>query len=393
MDEGLINSFLDKWHDELKLSIVENGSLCLALFSDNGQLIFANQTMMALFISPEKPSGNILNPSFEKLTGFTSTTSLIYKGFLTLGNFSSINTSILVRVYRKEDEILIIGGVDTRQLTQQNETMHDLNREINNLQRLLIKEKSSLENILRQLNQANIELKEANASKDKFFSIIAHDLKNPFNALLGFSDLLMANYKNMEPQEIEEQLQMLSSASHQAYNLLEDLLMWSKAQQGKITFLPQKIIINDIFDEIQSNLENVAAKKSISVKFDDSPDTVLYADLNMLKTILRNLISNAIKFSPRGSDVKVQVDTENEFARISVSDKGIGISEKNLSRLWQLSEQFTTKGTENEDGTGLGLVLCREFVEKHGGKIWAASEQGKGSDFMFTIPLFDKKYE
>jgi len=393
MDEGLINSFLDKWHDELKLSIVENGSLCFALFSDKGQLIFANQTMMALFISPEKPADNILNPSFEKLTGFTSTTSLIYKGFLTLGNFSSINTSILVRVYRKEDEILIIGGVDTRQLTQQNETMHDLNREINNLQRLLIKEKSSLENILRQLNQANIELKEANASKDKFFSIIAHDLKNPFNALLGFSDLLMANYKNMEPQEIEEQLQMLSSASHQAYNLLEDLLMWSKAQQGKITFLPQKIIINDIFDEIQSNLENVAAKKSISVKFDDYPDTALYADLNMLKTILRNLISNAIKFSPRGSDVKVQVDTENEFARISVSDKGIGISEKNLSRLWQLSEQFTTKGTENEDGTGLGLVLCREFVEKHGGKIWAASEQGKGSDFMFTIPLFDKKYE
>ncbi|MHC1690229.1 MAG: sensor histidine kinase [Bacteroidales bacterium] len=393
MDEGLINSFLDKWHDELKLSIVENGSLCLALFSENGELLFANKTMKELFINPEKPSDNILNPSFEKLTGFTSTTSLIYKGFLTLGNFSSINTSILVRVYRKENEILIIGGVDTRQLTQQNETMHDLNREINNLQRLLIKEKSSLENILRQLNQANIELKEANASKDKFFSIIAHDLKNPFNALLGFSDLLMANYKNMEPQEIEEQLQMLSSASHQAYNLLEDLLMWSKAQQGKITFLPQKIIINDIFDEIQSNLENVAAKKSISVKFDDSPDTVLYADLNMLKTILRNLISNAIKFSPRGSDVKVQVDTENEFARISVSDKGIGISEKNLSRLWQLSEQFTTKGTENEDGTGLGLVLCREFVEKHGGKIWAASEQGNGSDFMFTIPLFDKKYE
>lgn len=393
MDEGLINSFLDKWHDELKLSIVENESLCLALFSENGELIFANKTMKALFINPEKPSDNILNPSFEKLAGFTSTTSLIFKGFLTLGNFSSINTSILVRVYRKENEILIIGGVDTRQLIQQNETMHNLNREINNLQRLLIKEKSSLENILRQLNQANIELKEANASKDKFFSIIAHDLKNPFNALLGFSDLLMANYKNMEPQEIEEQLQMLSSASHQAYNLLEDLLMWSKAQQGKITFLPQKIIINDIFDEIQSNLENVAAKKSISVKFDDYPDTALYADLNMLKTILRNLISNAIKFSPRGSDVKVQVDTENEFARISVSDKGIGISEKNLSRLWQLSEQFTTKGTENEDGTGLGLVLCREFVEKHGGKIWAASEQGKGSDFMFTIPLFDKKYE
>lgn len=391
MNKGLINSFFDKWFDELKLSVLENESLCIALFSDNGELIFANKTMTALFIIPGKPSGNILNPSFEKLAGFKSKTSLVYKGFLTLGNFSSINTSILVRAYRKDDEILIIGGVDTRQLSQQNETMHNLNREISNLQRLLIKEKSSLENILRQLNQANIELKEANATKDKFFSIIAHDLKNPFNALIGFSELLMENQKTMEPQETEELVQMLNNASHQAYNLLEDLLMWSKAQQGKIAFIPQKIIANNIFDEIQSNLENVAAKKSIFIKFDDSTDTVLYADSNMLKTILRNLISNAIKFSSRGGEVRVQIEKEGEFARITVSDNGTGISEINLNRLWQLSEQFTTKGTENEDGTGLGLVLCKEFVDRHGGKIWAESELGKGSNFMFTIPLFDGK--
>ena len=391
MNKELINSFFDKWFDELKLSVLENESLCIALFSDNGELIFANKTMTALFIIPGKPSGNILNPSFEKLAGFKSKTSLVYKGFLTLGTFSSINTSILVRAYRKDNEILIIGGVDTRQLSQQNETMHNLNREINNLQRLLIKEKSSLEHILRQLNQANIELKEANATKDKFFSIIAHDLKNPFNALIGFSEILMENQKNMDPQEVEELIQMLNNASHQAYKLLEDLLMWSKAQQGKIAFIPQKIIVNDIFDEIQSNLENVAAKKSIFIKFDDSTDTVLYADSNMLKTILRNLISNAIKFSSRGSEVRVQIEKEDEFARITVSDYGTGISEINLDRLWQLSGQFTTKGTENEEGTGLGLVLCKEFVDKHGGKIWAESKLGKGSNFMFTIPLFDGK--
>jgi len=391
MNKGLINSFFDKWFDELKLSVLENESLCIALFSDNGELIFANKTMTALFIIPGKPSGNILNPSFEKLAGFKSKTSLVYKGFLTLGTYSSINTSILVRAYRKDNEILIIGGVDTRQLSQQNETMHNLNREISNLQRLLIKEKSSLEQILRQLNQANIELKEANATKDKFFSIIAHDLKNPFNALIGFSELLMENQKTMEPQEIEEMVQMLNNASHQAYKLLEDLLMWSKAQQGKIAFIPQKIIANDIFDEIQSNLENVAAKKSIFIKFDDSTDTALYADSNMLKTILRNLISNAIKFSSRGGEVRVHIEKEGEFARMTVSDNGTGISETNLNRLWQLSGQFTTKGTENEEGTGLGLVLCKEFVDKHGGKIWAESELGKGSNFMFTIPLFDGK--
>ena len=391
MNKELINSFFDKWFDELKLSVLENESLCIALFSDNGELIFANKTMTALFIIPGKPSGNILNPSFEKLAGFKSKTSLVYKGFLTLGTFSSINTSILVRAYRKDKEILIIGGVDTRQLSQQNETMHNLNREISNLQRLLIKEKSSLEQILRQLNQANLELKEANATKDKFFSIIAHDLKNPFNALIGFSEILMENQKNMDPQEVEELIQMLNNASHQAYKLLEDLLMWSKAQQGKIAFIPQKIIVNDIFDEIQSNLENVAAKKSIFIKFDDSTDTVLYADSNMLKTILRNLISNAIKFSSRGSEVRVQIEKEDEFARITVSDYGTGISEINLDRLWQLSGQFTTKGTENEEGTGLGLVLCKEFVDKHGGKIWAESKLGKGSNFMFTIPLFDGK--
>ena len=111
----------------------------------------------------------------------------------------------------------------------------------------------------------------------------------------------------------------------------------------------------------------------------------------MLKTILRNLISNAIKFSSRGGEVRVQIEKEGEFARITVSDNGTGISEINLNRLWQLSEQFTTKGTENEDGTGLGLVLCKEFVDRHGGKIWAESKLGKGSNFMFTIPLFDGK--
>lgn len=271
--------------------------------------------------------------------------------------------------------------------------MHSLNGEINNLQRIVIKEKNTLESTLQKLNATNAELNEANATKDKFFSIISHDLKNPFNALLGFSDYLTENLKDMEPDEVEEQINMLSKASHHAYNLLEDLLTWSKSQRGAIPFNPSTLFVQAIFDEIESNLADVASGKAISLIFENKGNPYLYGDLNMVKTILRNLVSNAIKFSVRSSEIRIIVENGDLYTIITVRDKGVGISERNIERLWQLSEQFTTKGTENEEGTGLGLILCKEFVDKHKGKIWVESELGKGSDFKFTLPLEKKKKE
>lgn len=387
MEESSLNNLLNEWREEITISLLNTSSLCIALFTLSGDLVCANKAMKALFNVPGKPVDSIMNPSFTKLTELKAGTSLVYEGFLTFGDYSNVNNSLYVRVYKRDEQILILGGMDTEQLIKQNAIMHNLNREINNLQRIVIKEKNTLESTLQKLNATNAELKEANATKDKFFSIISHDLKNPFNALMGFSDYLAENLKEMEPDEIEEQINMLSKASHQAYNLLEDLLIWSKSQRGTIQFNPSSLAVQDIFNEIKANLSDVASGKSISLIFENKGNPYLYADMNMLKTILRNLVSNAIKFSDRNSDIRIIAENNDLYTIITVRDKGIGISEKNIERIWQLSEQYTTKGTENEEGTGLGLVLCKEFVDKHKGKIWVESEPGKGSNFKFTLPF------
>ncbi|MDX9782672.1 MAG: HAMP domain-containing sensor histidine kinase [Bacteroidales bacterium] len=370
--QGLINQILDNWHLEFKLSIAESPSIYLALFSETGDLIFANKTLKKTFISKLSPKDNFLNPSFSKILKTQPKDSLIYSGYITLGSYDTENISLLGKIYRKGSEILFIGGVDSGQLLEQNKLLFNLNNEINTLQRELTREKAMLE--------------EANATKDKFFSIIAHDLKNPFNALLGFSDYLLENFREMEQEEVEEQLEMLSNTSRQTFSLLEDLLTWSKTQRGKIDCKPEKINIQFICNEIRGAVGTMAKEKDINLQYVAEDNLELYADPNMLKTILRNLVSNAIKFSYRGKDVVVTFINMGKFTKTTVSDSGTGISAVNQGRLWNLAGQYTTRGTEEESGTGLGLLICKEFVEAHGGKIWVESEENKGSNFIFTLP-------
>ena len=370
--QGLINKILDNWHLEFKLSIAESPSIYLALFNETGDLIFANKTLKKTFISKLSPKDNFLNPSFSRILKTEPKDSLIYSGYVTLGSYDTENISLLGKIYRKGSEILFIGGVDSGQLLEQNKLLFNLNNEINTLQRELTREKAMLE--------------EANATKDKFFSIIAHDLKNPFNALLGFSDYLLENFREMEQEEVEEQLEMLSNTSRQTFSLLEDLLTWSKTQRGKIDCKPEKINIQFICNEIRGAVGTMAKEKDINLQYVAEDNLELYADPNMLKTILRNLVSNAIKFSYRGKDVVVTFINMGKFTKTTVSDSGTGISAVNQGRLWNLAGQYTTRGTEEESGTGLGLLICKEFVEAHGGKIWVESEENKGSNFIFTLP-------
>jgi len=283
---GLINQILDNWHLEFKLSIAESPSIYLALFNEAGDLIFANKTLKRTFITKLSPKDNFLNPSFSKILKTQPKDSLIYSGYVTLGSYDTENISLLGKIYRKGSEILFIGGVDSGQLLEQNKLLFNLNNEINTLQRELTREKAMLE--------------EANATKDKFFSIIAHDLKNPFNALLGFSDYLLENFREMDQEEIETQLEMLSDTSKQTYTLLEDLLTWSKTQRSKIDCKPEKIDIKFLCNEIRGAVGTMAEEKDIELQHVAEENLELYADPNMLKTILRNLVSNAIKFSFRG---------------------------------------------------------------------------------------------
>jgi len=237
------------------------------------------------------------------------------------------------------------------------------------------------------INQQNKELKKLNADKDLFMQILAHDLKSPFNAILGLSELLLEDISKYDSIKIKNLLNIINQSAKRAYNLLEDLLLWSKSQSGKLIFEPQKIMFTEVCNEIINNQLNLAISKKINLNFLKTEKIFINVDLNMLKTILRNLISNAIKFTHENGNIIVFYEhTQNELT-ITVSDTGLGIEKKNQEKLWKISEQFTTTGTAGEKGSGLGLLLCKEFVEKHKGQIWVESQPGNGSNFKFTIPL------
>ena len=240
-----------------------------------------------------------------------------------------------------------------------------------------------------ELKQYEKQLIQLNSDKDRFMQILAHDLKSPFNSLLGFSELLLKNLRKYDIDKIEKQLKFIHQTTHKTYNLLEDLLLWSKAQSGKITVKHEKIVFNEICSEIINNSKHQADIKEISINCFEPEKTILSADLNMIKTILRNLISNAIKFTNHGGQIEISTEKNDEDVTIIVSDNGIGIQPEVLTTLFDISKIYTTEGTANESGSGLGLLLCKDFVEIHGGKIWVESEVDKGSDFKFTMPLFN----
>jgi signal transduction histidine kinase len=237
------------------------------------------------------------------------------------------------------------------------------------------------------------ELNELNASKDKFFSIIAHDLKNPFNSIIGLSEILKEEIRSGELERIEEYAGMINISAVQTLRLLENLLEWANSQTGILLFNPVSIKLCELLEEEFSILNDMAIGKNIELKSFITDNLTIIADKNMIKTILRNLISNAIKFTHKNGKVEIKAIKNNRQMEISVSDNGIGMTKKTIAKLFRIDANLLTRGTENEKGTGLGLFLCKEFVEKHGGKIWVESESGKGSIFKFSLPLDINIYE
>ena len=229
-------------------------------------------------------------------------------------------------------------------------------------------------------------LRELNATKDKFFSIIAHDLKNPFNDLIGFTQLLALNIDKYDKNKIEQFAHIIHQSSKLAYNLLENLLDWSRSQTGTLKFKPEKFAVNKIIDENINLLESTAKNKDIKITSEVESNVLAFADINMTRTIVRNLISNAIKYTEQGGNIFIRSNCA-DHCQISITDTGIGMSTDNLDKIFKLDESFSTMGTGREKGTGLGLILCKEFVEKNGGEIWVKSELNKGSIFTFTLPL------
>ncbi len=231
------------------------------------------------------------------------------------------------------------------------------------------------------------KLQELNATKDRFFSIIAHDLRSPFNAMLGFGEMLKKEVDKGNSEHIKEYSNYLFQNILKIYNLLTELLDWANLQQRKVSFEPQMINADQCADEIFQILELSAQNKKQTLIKSIPEGLELKADRNMLCTIVRNLLNNAIKFTPEGGSITFIAEKGEGEHIFTVADTGVGINPQNLKKLFKIEESFSTAGTEKEPGTGLGLILCKELVEKHGGRIWAESEIEKGTKFHFSIPL------
>jgi signal transduction histidine kinase len=236
-----------------------------------------------------------------------------------------------------------------------------------------------------QLNRQNVELQELNATKDKFFSIISHDLKGPLNSLTSFSSLLINHTDSLSKEEIKMFASDFDKSLKNLFALLENLLEWSRSQTGNIEFIPESFDIAAMLEDNKQLLKAQAQNKRITLVNESAEKVLINAHKNSINTVVRNLISNAIKFTPEGGTITLKTSRQNGSVITSIADTGVGMSQKIIDKLFRLDSKHSTKGTANEKGTGLGLILCKEFIEKNGGKLWVKSMEGEGSVFYFSL--------
>jgi len=237
-----------------------------------------------------------------------------------------------------------------------------------------------------EIKRKNEQLQKLNAEKDKLFSIIAHDLRGPFSGFLGLTEILAGDLQSLTMEEIQEYSESLSKSATKLYLLLENLLQWSRMQQGSIPFHPKVWQMLQVVEECMEM--EPANNKGISIVYDIPDHIEVCADKDMLQSIIRNLVSNALKFTPKGGKIRISAKgLPDNSVEITVKDTGIGMSPSMVGDIFKLDAQTNRKGTEGEPSTGLGMLLCKEFVEKQRGTIWVESEEGKGSAFKFTLPM------
>jgi len=233
----------------------------------------------------------------------------------------------------------------------------------------------------------NKELKELNNTKDKLFSIIGHDLGNQFNIIVGFLEVLVSDFKKLDAEKIEFHLTNIYKTSKHANNLLENLLTWSRMQTNSLHYNPEVFKVHDKIAKSIELLESASTQKNIKIEVSSNKEISVFADVNMFSTVFRNLLANAIKFTHENGNISISFKVKNNFYEFRVRDDGVGVSEENIDRIFRIDSKHKTLGTNGEKGTGLGLIVCKEFIEKHNGRIWVESKVGKGSEFVFTIPI------
>lgn len=285
--------------------------------------------------------------------------------------------------------IIIYLNIYYNMYTRANGKLEEQNMLLMNKQEKILAQQSQIEKHKFELERKAQSLQELNATKDRFFSIISHDLKNPFNSILGVSDVLMEAKEQIDDPELLQYIDVLNSASKKSYQLLLNLLEWARLQSNDINWVPIKLNIKELIEENIKLVEAQILKKGLSIKFDcqEEIDYHVFADKHMINATIRNLISNAIKFTKKGI-IKIDIINSQEANIIRITDTGVGMSRKQVDALFQIDKSISTPGTDYEQGTGLGLILCKEFTEKNNGSISVNSIEGEGSEFIVRLPSY-----
>lgn len=379
--DALREQLQQEFGDEVLIEIAESGEEALEVYDELLEEGMEIPVIIADFIMPGMKGDDLLSQMHKKSP---ESKKIMLTGQASLeGVSNAVNNADLYRYISKpwDKADLILTIKEAIKGYNQGETIRKQNKELKELN-------IGLE---AKVEERTIKLKELNATKDKFFSIIAHDLKNPFNTLMGFSELLLENMDMYNLEQIREYIAIIFETSRTSYSLLENLLDWSRSQTGRIKMEPKEIDISSLVALNIRLLESPARKKSILLQSNIEEKTFAFADKNMIETIVRNLISNAIKFTGEGGNITVEAERNGNVLQVCIVDTGIGIRSESIDKLFRIDQNISTKGTANESGTGLGLILCKEFIERNGGEIWVESEEGKGSQFYFTLPMTKKE--
>lgn len=350
-----------------------------------------NESPHAILLT-RKVDGKIfqVNQGFETLSGYSSS-EVVGKSTLVLNLWENEAARQQIvfelqqkgkvrnveKVFRQKDGNLIYASISVDLIKIEEEdfilsTIEDIRE-----QKLLLDEL--------KLNAE--ELSSINATKDKLFSIIAHDLRGPFANIINLSEILMSQVREKDYAEIDDYANMIQNSTQKVAGLLTNLLEWSRLKTGKISFIPAPHKLADILGDTLDLLGAQAAQKEISITNVVDRNLIVNIDKNMFSTIIRNLVSNAIKFTNKGGNINIKIDYKDQLLRCSIKDDGVGMDQHKLDKLFRIEEKVSTPGTNNEQGTGLGLILCKEFVDLHHGEINATSELGKGTNITFTLLL------
>lgn len=370
--------FKASFRREYEIFVAKSGTEAISILEQNNiKVILTDQRM------PEMSGLELLQLVSEK---YPFTKNIILTGFTDVGVvIDAINTGnvyrYLTKPWKKDElKIAIDNALHIFNIEFQNRSLLD---EIKLTNSKLEKYNEDLE---QEVNIRTQKLLETIAIRDKFLDIIAHDIKQPVISFQGFVHLLASKYDTYDDIKRKKIISILHDSSDGLYNLIEDLLNWTKSRLDKIVFEPCDFNLSDIFMQTIEHLTSNIIDKKILIQSNISKGTIVFGDPEMIKIIIRNLLSNAIKFSHPGESIIINATTNETNVICSIEDNGIGIPPKVREQLFDSSKIFSTRGTKGEKGTGLGLTLCKDFVNKNGGELWLESEEGKGSKFFFSLP-------